>query len=230
MYILVLSESLLSSRYLSHGLKYENIHSKPLSIFEARQQNKNFQQFDAVLCKIKSSTKIDNSVIKEICDISKSCPLFLVTDNPDINSEFSKEGIIPQMYPFSMDLRKLAYEIKNTITKKYLLKEPKFLKVADLKLNLHTREVNRFKKTYFLRNKEFRLLEFLMQNTNMVLSRQKILENVWDMNAHLFTNTVDVHINSLRKKLDSKPESRLIETIHCTGYMMHSKPYNRTKN
>jgi len=66
-----------------------------------------------------------------------------------------------------------------------------------------------------------------MINTDHVLTRQKILENVWDRNANLFTNTVDVHINNLRRKLDYDKQNQLIETIYCLGYIMHSKPTDK---
>ncbi|MFC1810824.1 winged helix-turn-helix domain-containing protein, partial [Patescibacteria group bacterium] len=108
---------------------------------------------------------------------------------------------------------------------KYKQKGITNLRVYDLKMNLNTREVTRYGENHYLRNKEFQLLEYLMRNHDTLLSRQVILENVWDRNAHLMTNTVDVHINCLRKKIDNENPTKLIETVYCTGYILHSKPF-----
>ena len=58
----------------------------------------------------------------------------------------------------------------------------------------------------------------MMLNEGKVLSRETILENVWDRNANIFTNTVDVHINKLRKKI--KTDEKFIRTIPCSGYLI----------
>ena len=92
--------------------------------------------------------------------------------------------------------------LKKIISRKIDERKPKILKVNDLELNPYTREAFKIRQKYYLRNKEFQLLEYLMKNTDQILTRQKILESVWDRNTNLFTNTVDVHINKLRKKID----------------------------
>lgn len=230
MYILVLSENILSSRYLSKGLKYENIYSKPMSLFDNWENKEHLYQFNAIVCRIPSKITLNEHIIKKFLSIPGNIPLFLITKNSGINPEFFKRDKNTHKYPLTVNLKILANKIKEIMIKKYVLQEQKHLKVADLKLDLSTREANRFNKKYFLRNKEFHLLEFLMANTNVILSRQKILENVWDINANLFTNTVDVHINSLRKKIDNNPEFQLIETIYCMGYMMHTTPYSKIRN
>lgn len=67
------------------------------------------------------------------------------------------------------------------------------------------------------RNKEFSLLEYFMQHEDIVLSREMILENVWDMNTDPFTNTVDTHVRLLRKKLETKKRI-FIHTVPKRGY------------
>ena len=65
--------------------------------------------------------------------------------------------------------------------------------------------------------KEFSLLEYLMRNQGNVVSRGMILEHVWDMNADPFSNTVEAHILSLRRKVDGGGK-KLIYTVHGLGY------------
>lgn len=92
------------------------------------------------------------------------------------------------------------------------------LQVADLTLNQNAREVCRGGKTIPLTRKEFDLLTFLMSNPNKALSRTSILEQVWGYHYDTLTNTVDVYIGYLRKKIDSGSQTKLIQTVRDFGY------------
>ena len=67
---------------------------------------------------------------------------------------------------------------------------------------------------------EYRLLMVLVRNRGRVLSRMELLESVWDIDFNLETNVVDVYINYLRKKIDSRYEVKLIRTVVGMGYML----------
>lgn len=71
----------------------------------------------------------------------------------------------------------------------------------------------------FLRNKEFVLLAYFLQNVGKVVTRTEILEDVWDRNICCSTNTVDVHVSNLRQKLKRYFRKSLIKTVHCVGYI-----------
>lgn len=94
------------------------------------------------------------------------------------------------------------------------------LRIADLVVNLDTKEVQRNGQKITLTAKEFLLLEFLLKNKNRVLSRIDILENVWDISFDLGTNVVDVYVNYLRTKLDKPFKKKLIHTIIGMGYVI----------
>lgn len=96
--------------------------------------------------------------------------------------------------------------------------ESDILEINDLCLNAKERMVTRGGKEIHLTPKEFFLLEYMMRNRGRVLSRVVLLERVWDMNADLFTNTVETHIACLRRKLAGKGKRELISTISGTGY------------
>ena len=66
------------------------------------------------------------------------------------------------------------------------------------------------------------LLEYLMRNPGTVLTRTMILEHVWDMNANPFTNTVDVHMRFLRRKIDELFRKKLLKTVHGYGYKIEA--------
>lgn len=69
-----------------------------------------------------------------------------------------------------------------------------------------------------LRLKEFRLLEYLMRNAGKVLTRSMILEHVWESDTNQLTNTVDVHVNYLRNKIDRQFGVKMIKSVHSLGY------------
>jgi len=92
------------------------------------------------------------------------------------------------------------------------------LHVGDLILNQSTREVHRASKAIALTRKEFDLLEFLMRNVNKAVSRTSILEQVWGYHYDTLTNTVDVYIGYLRKKIDADSQVKLIQTVRDFGY------------
>jgi DNA-binding response OmpR family regulator len=74
-----------------------------------------------------------------------------------------------------------------------------------------------------LTGKEFHILELLMRNPNQVIGRERLLAHAWDFNYTSFTNVVDVHINSIRKKLHLHKEHELV-TVHGVGYKLVSNP------
>jgi len=96
--------------------------------------------------------------------------------------------------------------------------------VADLTVDVLARSVHRGERQIDLSPNEFALLEYLARNAGHVLSRTMILEHVWDMNQDPMTNVVDVHINRLRKKVDTGFHPPLIHTIRGVGYVLrHDK-------
>ena len=92
------------------------------------------------------------------------------------------------------------------------------LKVGDLSLNLDTHLVKRGDKEIELSSKEFNLLSYMMLNSGIVLSREKLEEHVWDFDFSGSSNVIDVYIRYLRKKIDDGFETKLIKTIRGEGY------------
>ena len=93
------------------------------------------------------------------------------------------------------------------------------LKVEDLELDRIERTVRRGGNTIDLTQKEFVLLDFLMQRPLQPVSRSVIVEQAWKLSPDSITNVVDVYINYLRKKIDSGFDRPLIHTIRGVGYM-----------
>jgi two-component system response regulator MprA len=96
------------------------------------------------------------------------------------------------------------------------------LVVGDLRLNPDTREVNRGDRHIELTNREFELLEYLMRNERLVVSRERLLEEVWGYDPMAMTNTIDVFISNLRRKLEEGDEDRLLHTKRGAGYVLRA--------
>ncbi len=94
------------------------------------------------------------------------------------------------------------------------------LLAGDLLLDPLKRKVSRGGKAIELSNKEFALLEYLMRNKDQIVTRNMIVENVWDSSFDNFTNVVDVYINYLRKKVDYPFDKQLIQTVRGVGYSL----------
>ena len=87
-----------------------------------------------------------------------------------------------------------------------------------------TRDVRKAGRRVTLTNREYQVLEYLMHNRGRVVSRSMIEEHVWGYDYDGFSNTVDVHITRLRRKLDTPGEPSLIETMRGAGYRLVDEP------
>jgi DNA-binding response OmpR family regulator len=95
-----------------------------------------------------------------------------------------------------------------------------FLVAGDLRLNPATREAFRGERRLDLTAREFELLEHLMRNERIVVSRQALLDEVWGYHPFAETNTVDVFISTLRRKLEAGGEPRVLHTVRGAGYVL----------
>ncbi|HBB37431.1 MAG: Response regulator receiver domain protein (CheY-like) [Candidatus Moranbacteria bacterium GW2011_GWC1_45_18] len=97
---------------------------------------------------------------------------------------------------------------------------PLVLQAGDIILDPTRKQVSKKGKDVKLTLKEFSLLEYLMRNKGVTVTREQILSNIWDFAFDSFANVVDVHITNLRKKIGDK-EAKKIETVRGVGYRMN---------
>ncbi len=121
--------------------------------------------------------------------------------------------------PFSFEellsrVRALSRRIRTTLLPN--------LKVGELTLNPSKQEVCIGNKKIDLTLKEFRILEFFMTNSEQVITRQKIIDHLWDFNFNPFSRVMDVHINNLRNKLEAQKHAPILETIRGVGYRLRA--------
>ena len=119
-------------------------------------------------------------------------------------------------FPFKNLAKRVCYLIFENKNSK---KQKRYIH-RDLELNTEKRQLVFKGNSIYLGNKEFSLMQFFMENPGKVLTRNEILEAVWDRNANMFTNTVDVHISKLRSKFSDHGAKKTIKTIPCVGYLL----------
>jgi DNA-binding response OmpR family regulator len=113
----------------------------------------------------------------------------------------------------------LLARIKALVRRKYETKTT-VLKIADLEINISHRNVRRGGPVIDLSGREYALLEYLAMNANRTVSRSDIWQHVYDFNASLESNVVDVYVGLLRKKIERPGSPRLIHTKRGQGYML----------
>lgn len=100
------------------------------------------------------------------------------------------------------------------------------LKIANLIMDCNKRVVKRGDKEIDLSAKEFAILEYMMQNQGIVLSREKLEEHIWNYDYQGASNMIDVYIRYLRIKMDNDFEPKLIHTVRGVGYVLKEKENN----
>lgn len=122
--------------------------------------------------------------------------------------------------PFAFD--ELLARIR-VLTRRSVDESTNVFTVADLSVDCKKRIVQRGETRINLSSKEFALLEYMIRNQGIVLSRNKIEQHIWDFDYAGGSNVIDVYIRYLRKKIDHDFEPKLIHTVRGTGYVLRDE-------
>lgn len=173
--------------------------------------------YDLVILDNIMPKKLGKQVCKEIREAGKTMPVLMLSMKSEVLEKISVLDTGADDYmtkPFSFE--ELLARIR-ALTRRPKTIAEKILKVGDIELNKEKNITKVSGKEIILTRKEFSLLEYLMQNKERVMTKGQILENVWDMNADIFSNTVESHIVNLRKKIGDK-NKKIIKSISGRGY------------
>ncbi len=223
MKLLVVEDDLRVSELLQRGLTEANFDIQ--LAYDGKSAERLFASgdFDLIITDI-ILPKVDGiEFCKRIKSKTPSVPIIMLTalGTTDDKVEGFDAGADDYLVkPFEM--RELIARINALLKRKSYSNQPEriLLQFADLEMNLHTKEVKRMGQDINLTPKEFKLLKFMMENPERVLSRQEISKKVWEMDFDTGTNFIDVYINYLRKKVDKNFNQKLIHTKTGMGFVL----------
>lgn len=165
--------------------------------------------------------KLDGlEVLKEIRREKQHVPVLMLTVKSDLSDKQGAFNLGVDDYltkPFLFE--ELIMHV-NAILKRPPKAEGELYKIDNLTLNTRTKIVKRGGREIYLTRREFALLEYLVRQRGQIVSRSQILEHVWDFNADPFSNSLETHIASLRRKLNSNHARNLIHTFTGRGYRL----------
>ena len=177
-------------------------------------------EYDLILLDIMIPSLNGIEVCRRIRQFS-NVPIIMLTAKSDISDKVLGLDIGANDYltkPFAIE--ELLARIRVHTREKVLKNNLDEIKVKDIVMNNITHEVFRSGREIQLTNKEYNLLEMLLINKNIVLTREKLIEEVWGYDYVGDTNLVDVFIRYLRSKIDEGFEDKLITTIRGVGYVI----------
>ena len=179
-----------------------------------------FAEYDAIILDVMMPKKDGFTVIKEMRSRGISTPVIFLTARDSIEDRVAGLDLGANDYlvkPFSFD--ELMARVRAMTRMKYGASE-NVLSVDGLSLNCSTHEVTRDGKGITLSAKEYAMLEFMMRNAGIVLSREKLENHVWNYDYEGGTTLVDVYVSYLRKKVDGGFDKKLIKTVRGFGYVI----------
>lgn len=175
-------------------------------------------KYDLVLLDNMMPKKTGLEVCKEVRSEGIEIPILVLSVKSESTTKVDLLNAGADDYltkPFSVD--ELFARIKALLRRPSKI-EQELMEIDNLTLEESRHVVKRGDKEIKLTRKEFSLLKYLLKNKGIVLSRSMIMEHVWDMSADPFSNTIESHIMSLRKKIDFAGMNKLIYTISGRGY------------
>lgn len=177
-------------------------------------------EFDAIIMDIMMPRINGIEVLKQMRSRNNTTPVLLLTARDGIGDRVNGLDAGADDYlikPFAFE--ELLARIK-VMTRKASGNSTNVFSAADLTMDLNSHTVVRGDVNINLSAKEFEILEYLLRNKGIVLSREKIESHVWNFDYSGGTNVVDVYIRYLRKKIDDEFEPKLIHTVRGCGYVL----------
>jgi DNA-binding response OmpR family regulator len=225
MRLLLIEDENEIANFLIRGLKYEGYKVEHMTDGKEAYSHILQNHFDLIILDLRLPGMSGAEILKKARAQKISTPVIVLTgiDDMGTRTELLNSGADDYLVkPFSFT--ELAARIKAVLRRSVGRAEhTEELVVKDLKLIPSMHMVTRKGKKIKLRLKEYALLEYLMRNPNKIVTRNTLLENIWDYNARIFSNTIDSHISSLRKKINERFKEKLVETIHGVGYILYPK-------
>lgn len=218
MKILIIEDDKEISEALKEGLEDESYAVDTCLDGEEGYRTAAADEYDLIILDVMLPSMNGFEVCKKLRSEKNTTPILMLTargQSQDVvrGLDFGADDYLPK--PFNFDV--LLAHVR-AILRRPSQKLEEVLRVGDLVLNPNSKQVSRAGDEIKLTTKEYAVLEYLMRNEGKVLSKEKIISNVWDFDADVLPNNVELFIMFLRKKIDKPYKQKLIQTVPGFGY------------
>ncbi len=221
MKILLVEDDVKISSFVKLGLE-DSDHTVTVAYDSAGAEKIVFnKKFDIIILDVIIPGINGLELCKKIRDANITTPVLMLTSLDTVEDKVAGFDCGADDYlvkPFSF--KELLARVKALDRRHHETITAPVLKIADLELNTITKKVKRKNKEIKLTQKDYAVLELLMSNKGKVFDRVEIAEKIWGFSFNTGTNVIDVHISSLRNKIDKNFKPKLIHTIVGFGYVM----------
>lgn len=224
MTILIVEDNMQIMQFVKRGLEAECYLTETVNTGRLALQSAGQGEYELVLLDLMLPDLNGQEVCLQLRQLGVNTPILMLTAMDSLEDKVTGLRMGADDYltkPFAFDELIARIQALLRRNQKQSYKEQVIeLTVDGLTLNRETREVYRDGQRIELTPKEFTLLEYFMSSPGRVLSRSKILDQVWGYNADPLTNVVEVFIRNLRRKVDDNFPTPLIKTVRGFGYKL----------
>jgi len=218
-------------RRLAQNLK-EGIESVPSFVVDVANDGEDGQHlaltenYDLVLLDLMLPGVEGLSILRSVRDAGKTTPILILTarnTSEDIarGLDYGSDDYLGK--PF--DMGELLARIKALIRRSHQKPDPT-LRVGDLKIDTRSHTISRGGMTHVPPALEYRLLEYLALRAGEIVSKEELLEHLYDYNWEKFSNVIEVYVSKLRTRIDHDFDTKLIHTVRGQGYILADKTEN----
>ncbi|HYW69544.1 MAG TPA: response regulator transcription factor [Pyrinomonadaceae bacterium] len=219
MRVLLVEDEPNAARMLAKGLREHGYAVDVASDGEEALYQESINEYDLIVLDVMLPRKDGFEVCQTIRDAGSAIPILMLTARDAVDDRISgldsgADDYLTKPFDFGELLARLRALLRRPDG---LL--PESITIADLVINVRARRVRRADEIIQLTSKEYTLLEYFARNADRVLSRGEIAEHVWDQTFDLFSNSIEVYIQRLRRKIDDGHSRKFIQTRRGEGYV-----------
>lgn len=221
MRILLVEDEPRISNMVSKGLRENTFSVDVAETGEDALYQAEINTYDAIVLDIMIPEKDGFEVCRELREKGSQIPILMLTARDAVEDRIAGLDTGADDYltkPFAFG--ELLARLRAILRRREKMLMPSRITISDLEIDTHSQRVWRNDKEIALTAKEFSVLEYLARNTGRIIGREEISEHCWDETYDPFSNSIEVFINRLRKKIDSEENKNLLHTKRGAGYVL----------
>lgn len=224
MRLLVIEDEAATARFLCEGLRQSGYEVTWCERADEGEKRALTQTWDLILLDRMLGADDGLAIVENLRNAGRKTPVLILSALATLDERVrglrgGGDDYLTKPYAFT----ELSARVDALLRRASERGDERLLAVADLRLDLSTRRVERAGQAILLQPREFRLLEYLVRHRDQVVTRGMLLENVWDYRFDPQTNVIDVQISRLRNKIDKGFSPPLLHTLRGAGYMLSAQ-------